>query len=127
MTESKPWPPTRVVQAAIRGVWRSVFRTEDGVTTAGVRSTEPWIYLTITPALTELVCERCEDAERLPQPPQTQAGPGQPRGDLFGTETRNYALYVLTGTLYPFYRKHEACARREPVPAAQPSEETPAA
>lgn len=124
----RPWPQARVIQAALRGTHREVFKTESGVVVAGVRSLAAWIFLVVNgDGAVAVACDRCATVDGLPEPPPISTAPGAPRGDLFGVETRAYALYALTGTLHPFFRKHQDCKRPEPKPAEPHSQEAPAA
>jgi hypothetical protein len=108
----RPWPQARTIQAALQGRIREVFRTENGESVAGVRSVAPWVFLALGD-VSAVVCSRCLHGEPLPRPPQAQTGAGVAQGDLFGVLTRDYALYLLTSTLHPFFRKHENCERGE--------------
>ena len=111
MIETAPvWPSVQVVHGMLRG-WRGIFLTSTGQAVSGLRSIHPWVYYAFNCGA---ACERCGTLEKPPDPPTSRGlnGKAEP---IFGTQTKDYALFLLSW-LHTFARKHEWCP--EPVEAA---------
>lgn len=88
---------------------RAVFITEGENVVAGLRCTAPWIFF--SPGV-GVVCERCGVTKAPIAPPASAGLNGGPQ-PLFGVQTRDYALYLLSHQLYPFHAAHKTCAAKE--------------
>jgi hypothetical protein len=110
VSRSADWPNDRVVRGATLGI-RKVFRSEAGRLVAGLQSSKPWIFVSVTPTEPAvLVCERCAFVgQAFPPPPKATTGSGTGTVEVCAVGSREYALYCLTDSLYPFFRKHKRC------------------
>lgn len=98
------WPSVRIVHAMQRGL-RAQLQNAMGMNLSGVRSLKSWVYYAVE--LEGAVCERCAILEKVPACPTSRGLNGKAEA-LFGPQTKDYALFLLSW-LNGFARRHSEC------------------